>query len=201
MYKVGIDFDNTIVCYDEAFYIAAIEQNLIPKNITKSKSSIKDYLINIKKEDEWTKLQGYVYGSRMDLAKSFLSFENFIEYALKNNFEINIISHKTKYPYLGNKYDLHLSAKNWLNSQRFYNEKIKVFFELTLDEKINRIKKENCNYFIDDLTDVLNHKLFPENIKKIHFNSVKLPSNNSPLKPLSSWSDILSYFKNEKFNQ
>jgi hypothetical protein len=201
MYKIGIDFDNTIVCYDEAFYLAAIENNLIPKNLTKSKNSIKDYLIIKKKEAEWTKLQGYVYGSKMDLAKSFLGFEDFIKYALKNNFEINIISHKTRFPYLGDKYDLHLSAKNWLNSQKFYNEKIKVFFELTLEKKINRIKKENCNYFIDDLIDVLNHQLFPKNVKKIYFNSVKFPSNSAALKNIYNWIDIISYFKNETFNQ
>ena len=25
---IGIDFDNTIVCYDKAFYLAAIEKNI-----------------------------------------------------------------------------------------------------------------------------------------------------------------------------
>ena len=41
---VGIDFDNTIVCYDSLFYNIALEKGLIPSNISKSKNSVRDYL-------------------------------------------------------------------------------------------------------------------------------------------------------------
>ena len=34
---IGIDFDNTIIKYDELFYKISLEQNLIPSNIIKDK--------------------------------------------------------------------------------------------------------------------------------------------------------------------
>ena len=40
MKKLGIDFDNTIVIYDELFYKVALERNLIPINFSKNKLKI-----------------------------------------------------------------------------------------------------------------------------------------------------------------
>ena len=67
--RIGIDFDNTIVCYDDVFHKAASLQGLIPEGLPSSKNSVRDYLRKIGKEENWTRLQGTVYGSRMDLAK------------------------------------------------------------------------------------------------------------------------------------
>ena len=36
MVKIGIDFDNTIVIYDDLFHKIASEENLIPINFPKS---------------------------------------------------------------------------------------------------------------------------------------------------------------------
>ena len=35
--KVGLDFDNTIVNYDNVFFKVALENNLIPRDIKKQK--------------------------------------------------------------------------------------------------------------------------------------------------------------------
>ena len=44
MKKIGIDFDNTIVSYDDLFHKIATEQKLIPENFPHSKLLIRDYL-------------------------------------------------------------------------------------------------------------------------------------------------------------
>ena len=196
--KIGIDFDNTIVCYDDIFYLVALEKNLIPVNVQKSKGKVRDYLRSIGKEDEWTKLQGYVYGKRLDLAKSFEGIFRFFENAQKNNVEITIISHKTLYPFMGPKYDLHQSAKTWLNNQSFYDDLIPTFFELTLREKLNRIAIEKCDYFIDDLPEVLTDRAFPSNVKRILFDPQNFQKNNSKYyQKAISWKEISSII-NEK---
>lgn len=195
MKKIGIDFDNTIVNYDEAFYLAAFEKDLIPKNIDKNKKSIRDYLRSIDKEDDWTQLQGYIYGKRMDLAKPFEGINTFFSHQKEN--KIYIISHKTVFPYQGPKYNLHQEAKNWLLKQSFYKNDIEVFFELTLKNKLKKIGELFCDYFIDDLPEVLSEKEFPENVKKILFDPNNQYEKNSQYLKAESWQEILDII-NEK---
>ena len=65
MKKLGIDFDNTIVIYDELFYKVASERNLIPINFSKNKIEIRNYLRKQNKENEFTNIQSEVYGKRI----------------------------------------------------------------------------------------------------------------------------------------
>ncbi len=195
MIRIGIDFDNTIVCYDEAFYLAAFEKKLISKNLPKNKKNIRDYLRSINNEDAWTELQGYIYGSRMDLAKPFDGVDDFFSNQIKN--KIYIISHKTIFPYKGPKYNLHLEAKNWLLKQSFFNENLEFFFETTLEKKIEKIEELCCDYFIDDLLEVLTKSEFPKNVKKILFDPNNQYNKSSEYQKANSWKEILSIV-NEK---
>ena len=192
--RIGIDFDNTIACYDDVFYLCALEKNLIPENIEKNKGSIRDYLRSIGLEEEWIKLQGYIYGTRMELAKPFEGIENFLKFAYDNNIEIFIISHKTLHPYRGPKYDLHKSAKKWLKDIIFKNIEFPTYFELTLQKKLNRIKDLKCDFFIDDLPELLLEKNFPQKSRKILFD----PQNRHPTNPnyvkFTSWNKLLNHF-------
>ena len=67
---IGLDFDNTIVSYDKAFYLVALSKNLIPKSL-KKKVNVKEYLQGKDKENEWIKLKGEVYGKYMHKAIFF----------------------------------------------------------------------------------------------------------------------------------
>ena len=114
---IGLDFDNTIICYDRVFSAVALENNVIPKDvkITKTKESIKSYLISMGNETLWTELQGYVYGKAILEAVPYPGSVNCIEQLIKAGNEVHIISHKTRTPFLGPKYDLHAAAKKWIN--------------------------------------------------------------------------------------
>ena len=62
---LGIDFDNTIVKYDNLFHKIALEKGLIDTSAGKRKKEIRDYLRSRNKGGEFTLLQGEVYGLRI----------------------------------------------------------------------------------------------------------------------------------------
>lgn len=196
MTVLGIDFDNTIVEYNNVFYEAAREKDLIPSEIDRTKSSVRNYLREENREDEWTKLQGYVYGKRMDLADPFPGFEEFLKECLSTDHEIRIVSHKTKEPYMGPAYDLHQAARDWLHDQQFIGDapdqihENDVFFEETLEKKLERIKKANCELFIDDLPEFLDEPEFPDGIEKILFDPNDHYEDSNDYRRVSSWREI-----------
>ena len=55
---IGVDFDNTIVCYDRLFHHVAVERSLIPATLPADKESVRNYLREQGREDDWTELQG-----------------------------------------------------------------------------------------------------------------------------------------------
>ena len=67
---IGVDFDNTIVSYDEVIHQIACEKGLIPGSHLKSKRHIRDAIRKLENgEMEWQKVQAIVYGPRMKDAK------------------------------------------------------------------------------------------------------------------------------------
>ena len=193
MKKIGIDFDNTIVCYDELFYKIAYEKNLIPEEVEKTKIAVRDYLRKNNKDHLFTLLQGEVYGNRILEASPAPGVINAIKDLIKKGVEIYIVSHKSKYPFKGPKYNLHKSAMNWLEKNNlcsinnFGIKKSNVFFNPSKELKVQKISKLGCNYFIDDLPEIL--KLIDKKVIKIHYSpSNKLYSSSFVI--LKNWESI-----------
>lgn len=195
---IGIDFDNTIVSYEGVFYRIALEKKLIPADIPENKDSVRNYLRKIGREDDWTELQGYVYGARMKDAKPYEGFTDFLATCRRVNMPLRVVSHKTRYPYLGHKYDLHLSAKNWLVELGFFSgeEQGNIYFELTKEDKIKRIEALGCTHFIDDLPEFLTASAFPDNIEKMLFDPHGQHANLTGMKRYLSWSELNEWIKN-----
>jgi hypothetical protein len=114
-----------------------------------------------------------------------------------------IISHKTSHPYRGPKYDLHAAGYKWLLAKGFLDEEKSgmssrhVYFELTKEEKIQRIVSLKCTHFIDDLPEILLADGIPGNIKKILFDPAGDFQNVSDIERKISWFEILEFFKTE----
>jgi len=130
--RIGIDFDNTIVSYDALFHGIALGRGLIPNNFTVSKVAVRNLLRANGQEDLWTLIQGEAYGFRMTDAAFYPGFLAFAKKAQETGTELVIISHKTKYPFKGPKYDLHQAAKSWIeinlqSRNSNLNEKIQAF--------------------------------------------------------------------------
>ncbi len=169
--RVGVDFDNTIVCYDQIFYKVARERALVPAEVAANKGSVRDYLRRCGREDDWTELQGYIYGSRMAEAAPFSGVLDFFALCRERRVGVNVISHRTRYPFRGPRYDLHQAARDWLESQGFYDRLTaeQVYFGLTKADKLERIARAGCTCFIDDLPEFLGEPGFPGGVKTILF--------------------------------
>jgi hypothetical protein len=200
---IGIDFDNTIICYDRVFHKIALESGLIPPDLPAGKNLIRDHLKREGKEELWTEMQGLVYGDKIIEAESYPGIDVFLGYCKLKNISTCIVSHKTKHPYRGPKYDLHDAGHKWLQSKGFLDEERfgissrQVYFELTKGEKIQRIASLQCTHFIDDLPEILLADGIPGNITKILFDP---PGNFQGIRDVAhkrSWIEILEYFKTE----
>jgi hypothetical protein len=51
---IGLDFDNTIVNYDEIFHRVANEMGIIPSSMVINKFAIREHLSNSNQEHLWT---------------------------------------------------------------------------------------------------------------------------------------------------
>ncbi len=192
---IGVDFDNTIVCYDEVFHKAAMEKTLIPNNLPVSKGQVRDHLRQKGQEEKWAELQGYVYGARMLEATPFPGVLDFFSWCKKQGVSLRIISHRTHTPFMGPKYDLHRVAREWIKHYGFFERTglspEHVHFELTKQEKLNRIVQEECDLFIDDLPDFLAEPGFPANVKRILFDPNKRYQNENHFQHATSWNQIM----------
>lgn len=192
---IGVDFDNTIVCYDRLFHQVCLERSLIPATIPPNKSEVRNYLRSIGQEDAWTEMQGYVYGARMAEADPFPGALEFFAQARQSGATLFIISHKTRHPFKGEPYDLHSAAVRWLEQQGFFDpERIglsrsQLFLELTKDEKLRRIAQCNCDWFIDDLPEFLSDSRFPSATQRILFDSSALYPTPPGMKRISHWKE------------
>jgi hypothetical protein len=173
--RLGIDFDNTIVCYDEVFHRVALEQGLIPASLPVSKSSVRDHLRAIGKEDAWTEMQGEVYGRRMIDALAFPGVLDCVRRLVQRGASVFIISHKTRHPYRGARYDLHEAALAWMDSNGLFDpnriglSRGHVFLELTKEAKLQRIGDLGCTHFLDDLPELLAEPGFPRGVRRFLF--------------------------------
>lgn len=177
--RIGLDFDNTIVSYDALFHKIACERARLPSDIPKNKVAVRDWFRNAGQEDVWTELQGYVYGARMDETVAYLGAIRFMSNAVRAGHTLGIVSHKTKHPFLGPKYDLHAAARQWVEKHlsdegRTLIPAEQVYFELTKEEKLSRIARFRCDIFVDDLPEILLAPQFPTNTRPILFD----PENN-----------------------
>lgn len=200
---IGIDFDNTLISYDAVFHSAAVARGLIATEIPKTKNSVRGFLIESGHEDEWTELQGYVYGKMLDQAEVFPGVMEFLSWCVEKDISCRIVSHKTRRPYKGPQYDLHRAAQEWLELRGFYDgrktgfEPDHVYFESTKREKLERISLTNCTHFIDDLPEILGDEAFPTGVRGILFDPSDGHLECAQFTRAKSWQDIILILSNE----
>jgi hypothetical protein len=199
--RIGIDFDNTIVNYDRVFYNIAVERGYIPQELAATKLVIREHLRRADKEDLWTEMQGYVYGSRMSDADVYPGVIEFLRWARDRDIESVIISHKTQYPFLGPRRDLHEAARNWIGERLRTSvgtllTQDRIYFETTKEEKLARVRQMQCDVFIDDLPDVLLAPGFPGHVSRILFDPVGYHKNDvDGLLVMAHWKDIRAHLE------
>jgi hypothetical protein len=191
--RIGIDFDNTIICYDDIFNRVGVEKKLIPEDLEQGKNSVRDYLRKTGREEEWTWLQGYVYGARLFDTSLYKGVKPFLAYCGRQKIECVIVSHKTRYPYSGERYDLHQSALEFVRENHL---ELDLFFEQTQEQKVQRINLLQCDWFIDDLPEFLQLPGFSQNICKILFDPLKkYQGPDTHFQITNSWEQLLNLLK------
>jgi hypothetical protein len=194
--KIGVDFDNTIVSYDRLFHRVACEQALIAPEVPATKAAVRQALVDQGREDDWTEMQGYVYGARMLDAEPFPGVLDFFRRAVAQGRNIAIVSHKTRHPYRGPQYDLHKAAHDWLDHQGFYDSariglgRDRVYFELTKGAKLDRIARIGCTHFIDDLPEILGDSAFPGRVTPLLFDPAGHHGNDPGFRRIRDWNEL-----------
>lgn len=195
---LGLDFDNTLVTYDKLFYELALEKSLINTSMPPTKKAIRDYLRSVDNENSFTLLQGEVYGSCILRAEPSPGMINALLLLKSEGFKTVLVSHKTRHPYAGPKYDLHEAALSWLDKHKFFSDSFMgwkssdVFFEPTKLDKINKICSLNCTHYIDDLPEILD--LIPDSITRVLYSPTTSQSLFEGYKVLSDWSKAIPEF-------
>lgn len=194
--RIGIDLDNTLICYDFAFLSAARAKNYVSEKYIANKDDLKKEILLIHGMEAWKGLQGYVYGQGIDEAIPFPNAFECLSKLKKSGHELFVVSHKTIYGhYDDKKIALRDAAMEWLIDNEFIGEngvidKEKIFFCSSREDKILKIISMNFDLFIDDLYEVLSDPLFP-NIEKIYFSG---SSNKTEyFYTLKSWYEIENF--------
>ena len=191
--RLGVDFDNTIISYDGVFHRVAVERGLIPETVGCAKGEVRDWLRAGNREDDWTGLQGFVYGQMVPRCEPYAGVLAFFRAARAAGIKVFIVSHKTRYPYVGPKYDLHEAARAFITGQRMHEldlAKDRVFFEITKMDKLARIAMLGCTHFIDDLPEFLAEKTFPHGVQRILFDPACLHEDETRFIRICHWNEL-----------
>lgn len=197
---IGLDFDNTIVKYDRVFHEVAREKGLIGNDVPVSKIAVRNNLREQGNEDAWTEMQGYVYGCRMDLAEIYEGALDLMRVARDKGIQCKIISHKTQFPYMGPQYDLHKAARDFI-VKFLADEKGpliapgNISFHETKARKIAHIGDMKCDFFLDDLPEILLDPKFPKVTKGLLFDPDGHHQDQAALTQIGNWTAFGEYLK------
>jgi hypothetical protein len=177
-FRIGIDFDNTIITYDEVFSTMAKSHGLIDPAFFGRKQAVRD-AIRLLPEGElaWQRLQGQVYGKGIARATIVKGVEAFFCRCRREQCVVTIVSHKTEYGHFDpEQVNLRQAALNWMAMQGLFSgdgaiSRNEVYFESTRAEKLQRVAALGVTHFIDDLEEVLMDPRFPQNVKRILFSN------------------------------
>src|SRR5215831_9619578 len=151
----GIDFDNTIVTYDELLTTIARERGLLDASQALTKRGIRDHIRQLPNgEIEWQKCQALLYGSRIAEARLIDGAAQFIALCRQRGVPVYIVSHKTQF----SRYDpsgtnLRTAAMNWMIANGFFDRDTmaldpnNVYMADTREGKIKIIRDLGCTHF------------------------------------------------------
>jgi hypothetical protein len=199
---VGIDFDNTLVGYDELIHRAAADRGLIAGETGIAKRAVRDRIrLRPDGDLEWQKLQALVYGPLMPQARFIAGASDFVRACRARELRVYVVSHKTEFAsYDETGTNLREAALGWMASQGFFEagglgfDRSHVFFEATREAKIERIRTLGCTHFIDDLEEVFSEPGFPPRVLKLLYAPDAASNLTGDVRVMSSWSAIHDYF-------
>ena len=195
---LGVDFDNTIVRYDDVMYREARSRGVIEPCTAPSKRAIRDQIRRLPDgELAWQQLQAIVYGSKIHEASVAPGAEAFFQACREREIRAVIVSHKTHYARVDEtRTNLRVAALAWMRQHRVFDRdgfglsSADVYFASSRQEKLAWISRLGCTAFIDDLEETFAEPDFPSDVEKIlyapHGPVSMLPS----VKTVASWQEL-----------
>lgn len=195
--RIGIDFDNTIICYDKVFAAVAHQRGLVPDGWEGLKTDVRDHLRSGPGgELAWQGLQGFVYGKGIGGAQIYPGVREFLAACKQAGAKVYIVSHKTRFGHQdADRTDLRDAARSWLREAGLIDTANAalavgdVHFEDTLAAKVDRLAMLGLDVFIDDLVDVFEQPHFPKATRSILFTNSQ-PPHPAHCKPIATWAAI-----------
>lgn len=189
---IGLDFDNTLVDYTEAFRAEAAGLDL---GEASTKTEIRDRLrLRDGGEIVWQKLQARVYGPGIRHARLMNGARTFLDECIRREVPLAIVSHKSRYAAQDpGGVDLRQAAREWLARQNLGIAHDRVFFEETREAKLGRIRSLECRYFVDDLTEVLLDPRFPPSTQRLWLTESLDTPPPPPIDAAGDWSRIAHF--------
>jgi hypothetical protein len=196
---IGVDFDNTLVCYDRLFVQEALASGWFAGGPASTKKDVRDAVRAAGEEGEvrWQRLQARVYGHRMADADLMEGAGDFLRRCRERQIQVVIVSHKTRHAGLDpDQVDLRQAALSWMEGAGFFDQdsfalpRESVFFESTRLEKIARIARCGCSDFIDDLEEVFRENAFPDAVRRHLFAPQDGALPEGPFTAYRSWPEI-----------
>lgn len=196
--RIGLDFDNTIIRYDEVFQQAAKQRGFLDAGFSGTKQQVRDAIRLLSDgERKWQALQGYVYGKGISGAQIFSGVPEFLRRAREDGHTVLVVSHKTEYGHFDpDRINLRNAALGWMESQGFFSDqgfsmlRDDVHFASTRSEKVSRIGALGCNVFIDDLEEVFADPGFPPSVERILFSEDPEAGRELPYSVCRDWPAI-----------
>jgi hypothetical protein len=168
---VGIDLDNTIICYDRLMHQIAVEQRVIAPTVPATKRDICAAVRSTPDgENRWQRLQGEVYGPRIVAAAPKAGVCIAVAAMVRAGLHLAVVSHKTRVAAQGDGTDLHEAALGWLEVHGVFAAGLlrdDVHFTATADAKVVRIGELGCRWFVDDRLEILAHPRFPAGTERL----------------------------------
>ena len=196
--RIGLDFDNTIANYDQAFPDVARILGYQTKATNKRDLKV-ELIASAEGETAWQKVQGLTYGKFIDQASLYPGVLEFVVRAKARNCEVFVISHKTQFGHFDEtKTSLRDAATAWMTSKKIVGhgfaqvDEAHIFYASTRDEKIAKIKELSLDIFIDDLSEVLTDSSFSAKTRKILFGPDldQVANSDSAILTSQSWREI-----------
>lgn len=194
---LGVDLDNTLVCYDGVFHRVGVAMGLLPASVGSYKRAVRDFLRAQGQEDAWTELQGLVYGLELDEAAAYPGARDVLARCRAAGVEVSLVSHRTRRPYRGPACDLHAAALGWLRREGLVGSAAfdsgRIFLEESKEAKLARIARIGCTLFVDDLPELLTSPGFPAGVRRFLFDPAGDHATPEGVERIGSWSQLAAH--------
>lgn len=196
---IGVDFDNTIVCYDRTIRQAALDLGLIKtQDADGSKTAIRDRIRHLDDGDrQWQVVQALAYGTKIAQAELFDGVLEFFRRCKARNIRTYIVSHKTEFSSIREmNVNLREAAWKFMDQNAFFDEEKtgltrgQVFFADTREEKVAKLQALGCKVFIDDLIELFMEPYFPGGVEKILLSGAGKVEAPNDIRQFTNWQQI-----------